>query len=90
MSNYLNTMIDETQEINSEAYALRELSRAFYVTGNIIMGKDLYDISCRLIESSGNISKAVGQEITDRNDQAQQATANMVNAALAMCRPVEA
>lgn len=86
MSEYLDTMFNETKEINYTAHELKALSRAFYATGNIAMGETLSCIAGSLLESSDKINKAVGQEVTDRCNQTQQATANMVSAALAACR----
>ena len=89
MSNYLDTMFDETKNINDNAYVLQSLSRAFYATGNTHVGDELSFIAGSLLKSSKNINNAVGQESTDRLNQSYQATANMVGAALAMCRMEE-
>lgn len=84
MKSYLDTMRDERNKIEYSAMELEALSRAFYATGNVVMGGTLALISAGLLENSKNIDKAVGQELSDQLRRSQEATKNMVSAALAM------
>ena len=72
---YLDVMHGEQRNIEDMAEYLLDLSKAFYMTGNTIIGNNLESMSQELYKSSNRISKAVGKEITDQYDIAQQISA---------------
>ena len=81
---YLDVMHNEVEEINNAAYELKSLSKAFYETGNDMVGDILHTVAENLFSSAGNINKAVGQDINDQRKAAQQGVANVVKACLSM------
>jgi hypothetical protein len=81
---YLNVISDETAHIRAIANELMNLSDSFADTGNIKMSDKLGFMSSDLIKIQEEINNAVGRDINDQFKVSQQATANMINAALAV------
>ncbi len=84
MSDFLEDTNAARDQINGISMELNELGTAFNRTGNEALADKLWQFSYKLEESAKKIDDAVGAEIRDRCDQAQQASANMIAAALAM------
>lgn len=84
MSEYLDTIEEETRNIMDIAYKMDALSRAFYATGNMTMGEILSFAHKQLMKAQKNINSAVAVEINSRYKSAEQSAFNTVAACLAM------
>ena len=80
---YLDVIHNESDKITSCAYHLEALSRAFYETGNSVIGGQLDTIATDLHEARSEISGAVSKNINNEYQQAQQSSMNVVKACLA-------
>lgn len=83
---YLDTIHEETEKVRMAAYKLQTLSEAFYATGNTSVGETLSVMSERLFLASEKINGAVGKEINDKYQTAEQNTMTTVAACLAMTK----
>ena len=86
MSDYISKIFDATRKIDDISLSLRSLSAAFYKTGNSEFGETLYRYGESLEKNSYIITRAVGEQSTKSLEDAQQATANVINTALAMSK----
>jgi len=84
MSEYLDVMSERTADIRDASYELQRFARAFYATGNTVMGESLGMLAETLMDAQDEINKAVGKEINDRLHDSQQSAYNTVAACLAM------
>jgi hypothetical protein len=84
MSGYLGDIRNSTETIRDVAYRLKVLSESFYITGNTIVSDKLFEFEQLLINAQDVIGKAVSREVTERLNQAEQSSFNMVSACLAM------
>ena len=84
MSEYLNTIEEETRNIMDIAYEMDALSRAFYATGNMAMGETLNFAHQQLMAAQKNINRAVAVEINSRFKSSEQSAFNTVAACLAI------
>ena len=82
---WFNDIFDAIKVITEERYNLERYARAFFTTGNEVMGEELSKIAEILGESTKSIQDAVGQECHDSTKQAEQASNNVILTALAMC-----
>jgi len=85
MSEYLDTMHGECENIRVCSEFILTLSRAFYRTGNEHMGEELAAIAVDINDSQKAISGAVGAEINRHFHDTQESTNAMVGAALTSC-----
>lgn len=81
--NYMDMIQNEAHKIFNISLLLTSMSNSFFGVGNDIIGKQLNFITEDLDKIRQNIHKAVGGEIQRQFKQAQQSTANIVNACLA-------
>ena len=84
MSNYIEEIDNAGLVIENNAYELERLSRAFYLTGNAHLAEILGSMAKELHKARKDIRRAVSKNVTERYNDAQQGTANMINACLAM------
>ncbi len=63
-------------------YELRSLSKAFYITGNEIMGEQLHMMADDLRKASDLMSRALSGEINDRCREAQESMGNLISTVL--------
>jgi hypothetical protein len=80
---YLDAIHSETDKLMKISKQLIKLSNAFYTTGNYPLGEQLEIMSLAVLESQSNIGKAVNNELQTQYKNSQQASVNMLNAALA-------
>jgi hypothetical protein len=71
------------KEICLCANDLSYLAKAFFTTGNVIVGKQLYEIASALSQVEQKLSELHGAETSDLVKHATQATDNMMRAVFA-------
>ena len=84
MSNFYDTVFDSAKEINILVESLYEYSDSFYIVGNPVMGKKLSTMANELRLIRKVLVSAAGRDSSKRLAEAEQSTANMMNACLAM------
>lgn len=84
MSEYLDVMFEKTSDIEGVSRELRQLARAYFLTGNSVMGETLSDMAEVLTKAQEEIDCAVGRELNDRCLASQQSAYNTVAACLAV------
>lgn len=84
MSKNLDKLRHYTDSIRNQALSLRDISDAFYMTGNEKMSETLTGIADSLLDCSVNINQAIGNEVTEQFKRAQESSANLVKAALSV------
>ena len=72
-----------SENLRDTARGLIDLSEAFYITGNTAVSEVLFTHARVIQQESKNLENLVSQEINGGLRRAQEATANMLNAALA-------
>jgi hypothetical protein len=70
--NYLDTIHDECQILRGVCDHINSLSRAFDMTGNSVMAKELHAMSADIHTAQSNINKAVGKEVHDRCEESHR------------------
>ena len=71
--------------LSSIQYELEDLSKSFYHTGNTIIGEQLETISKEIGSANKMFRDAVNQDISESLKRSQEASTNMLKAALAGC-----
>lgn len=77
---------DDLEAIDLAVFELAQLSSAFWITGNHDLSEKLSSLRNGLAESRKNIDDAVSRSIHEQFVATQQASANMINAALAVSK----
>jgi tellurite resistance protein len=80
---YLDAMHDGCDRIRMIGEELYNLSDAFRATGNVRVANQLRELAGMSYAEANGIREAVGKEINDQFKQSQEASANVLNAALA-------
>lgn len=83
MSQYLNDIHEGCEQVIVVADDLHDLSIAFARTGNEATARKLLLFARELKEAEEEIRQAVSRNVTERLEDSEQATTNMVKAALA-------
>ena len=86
MSEYLDAIYENISKIQEIADDLSDLADAFERTGNYEMFRKIIRMAITLNESSLQIRKAVSDELTRELKIAQEASVNVLNAALSAHR----
>ena len=84
---WFNDISDETKTILEIGYELDSLARAFQKTGNDGAYNLLQEMSTDLLEAQKKIQGAVGKHCHEDFERSEEATKNMVLAALASIAP---
>ena len=78
-------MIDKgTDIISAEIPHIETLAEAFAATGNIHMYDELMELRASLVTACKLVEDGSSQMVRENFERSQEATANMINAALAM------
>ena len=80
MSEYLDDIYEGSETIRGVVYKLMNLSEAFHLTGNSVLGDDLYDLCVHLKQAEKQINSAVSKNINRSLKQSQEGIANILKA----------
>lgn len=90
MSDVLHKFDNACADLRQTSAYLLDLSEAFDLTGNLPMASMLKSLAGTISESEHTCNEAVSQMVNERFQAAQEASNNMLMAALAMTGRVEA
>lgn len=90
MTNYVDEMHDIAETLRFVAFDVRILADSFYGTGNTYASGRLDRVADKLEEQAKRVSDSCGDRVSSDLHQAQQGTANMIHAAIAIATRVEA
>ena len=79
---WFDDIFGEMRELDNISYTLQSLAKAFRRTGNVDVSDEMDAIAESLFIARDRIQKAVGEHCTEEYKQSEQATKNMVSAAL--------
>jgi hypothetical protein len=80
---FLKAMDKHCNSVEAISQALSNYAVSFQVTGNITMSKNLWELSDRLSSVQMFIRKEVYEDVDRQYKRSQEASANILNAALA-------
>lgn len=88
-SNFVDDSFDCARKIDSVAGALSELALCLHKTGNLGLGRALWSHADTLTAQAEKIRRICGDKTRDDLQEIQQASANMIKAALNVAQRVD-